>query len=336
MPSSKHPVCRMDITINMPNLVVINDDMDDYENNDRYALHLMKCMLKEIFDEDCKKYVFQLEWSKKGNLHYQCRISLNTKKRTMAYLNRIYSHLLLKMTAEDMSLIKLEKAHITISPTQNVTKDFDYVIKSESRVPGYAPCYNVSTAELEPIDLPEYDELPEWSRFIWEEWINNRKKYDPYGRKILFCIDKEGGLGKSTFVKWLGYKNSKDVYKVDNFASDSNFSKPIITAGAKMAYIMDIPKTLIEFSKSNKFSSGWLKFALMLETLKDGYLQSSMNGYRNELIMNSPSVVVFTNYYPPNNVLSKDRIVLWDLASESTEDFAKKNLIGLEVPIYSN
>lgn len=337
MPSSKHPVCRMDITINMPNLVIINDDMDDYINNDRYLLNKMKLILEDIFENDCKKYVFQLEWSKKGNLHYQCRIALKTKKRTLGYLNYLHSQIVLRHDYTEMTNLKFEKCHIHISPTQNVTRDFDYVIKSESRVTGYAPCYNVGSAELEPINVPDFTELPMWARFIWDEWIMHYEKYDPYGRKVLFCIDRTGGFGKTTFVKWMCVKHHKEVCKVDNFASESNFSKPLIIAGAKKAYVMDLPRTLVEFSQSNKYnSSGWSKFAMMLETLKDGFLQSSMNGQRLQMIMNPPVVIVFSNTPPPANVLSKDRIVLWDLEDINYREFQEKNLIVPEVPIYSN
>ena len=335
MPKSKHPICRMDITVNMPSLVFLNEDMDDYENNDRYAVNFMKCALEEIFELDCKKYVFQLECSKKGNLHYQCRVSLNTKKRTINYLNHLYREISVRLAKSGMDF-EFSKCHIHISPTQNITKDFDYVMKSESKVKGYTPSTNLGSAELEPIKIPDFQELPEWGQFIWEEWIEKQSKWDSYGRKILFCIDKTGGLGKTTFVKWLCYKNKKDVLKVDNFASDANFSKPVITAGAKKAYVMDLPRTLVEYSRSNKYNNtGWAKFSLMLETLKDGFLQSSMNGHRLELIMNSPAVIVFTNSPPPKNVLSQDRVVLWDLNNQSINDFKEKNLIEPNVPIFS-
>lgn len=74
--------------------------------------------IKGWCEENCKKWVFQLEKGKSGYEHYQGRVSLKEKRRLSGIIGRSWS----------------EKVHWSI--TSSNCKGFSYVMKIDTRLDG--------------------------------------------------------------------------------------------------------------------------------------------------------------------------------------------------------
>ena len=134
MTASKNPVRRMDITLSM-----------------RPEIGLSFAEIIDKFYDFCSAntdmFVFQHEKTGLDNDHIQARVNRSARIRTLSFAK--------KMSEETGIGLK----YVNVSPTQNPTQNFDYTMKSESRVSG--PWSNRDTTCLMVTDPLE--QIESWS-----------------------------------------------------------------------------------------------------------------------------------------------------------------------------
>ena len=128
---------------------------------------------------------------------------------------------------------------------------------------------------------------------------NNLRTSDD--RSIILVVDEAGKNGKSKFAKFLYLKNREEIMVIAE-GSASQLRSAIVGGGTnKKLYIVDLPRTVTKESTDALLN--------VLESLKNGLLLSHMYGRSdNNIIINPPTIVVFSNKYLSAN-LSVDR---WD------------------------
>ncbi len=219
MTQSTNPVRRMDITISLRFHPKI--DMVKYlEEEIQEAINLVT----SFFEEHCTKWVFQLE-DTTDNKHLQCRIVVKKRQRTASLFNKLVVHL------------NVPPKWIHVTPSSNALADFSYVMKSESRLRG--PWGNMDLEAIECEDLLDDTPMEPWQSFIADEWLDRagRDMYNKSRRRILFCIDRKGGSGKSTLVKHLFLKRNKNTLVLPITGTASQMISCLIEAGPKSNYI---------------------------------------------------------------------------------------------------
>lgn len=233
-----------------------------------------------------EKYVFQLE--KATSLHYQgcCRLRIRKRKQTL--LNEIVTEL------------DIPKAMVTLSPMQGTWEQAKaYCTKNDTSM-GQVFTNEVvySGKDIEVLDEPS-------RRFPWQNKIidllfvpgsSNIKTADD--RTIIWITDTQGNTGKSKLVKWCCFNNDR-VVKI-TFGTASQLRSAIISAGQRLIYFVDIPRTLGTDDSIHSLMSA-------LEDLKNGFVVSSMYGQNESLLLDPPHIVVFSNKMCPQQMMSKDR-----------------------------
>lgn len=123
---------------------------------------------------------------------------------------------------------------------------------------------------------------------------------DPLNREINYLVDPLGAAGKSTLIKFLLWRYAKQVCFIP-FGTALQMRTSLIKRGPFPMYVLDIPRTLAKSENLDEIYS-------LLESLKNGVLESSMYGDSNSsLIMNPPLIWVFSNSFPDTKKLSSDR-----------------------------
>jgi hypothetical protein len=295
MTASTNPVRRIDITISLrPELEMAQSDIID-KFYDFAARHT-------------DMFVFQLEKTGLDNLHIQGRVNIKARTRTLAFA---------KKTASEM---KIDLKYINCSPTSNPTQNFDYTMKSETRVEG--PWSNRDLSSFKVEDPLKGQEFYPWQEWILNQWFDKNKKalYNPNGRKILFVVDEKGNTGKSSLCKHCAIQRQKDVCILPVSGSPSQLSSAIIDAGPFPNYILDLPRC-----KPHNYRD-WIQDILhVIEQLQNGLIVNSMYGKYKNLVMNNPQIVIFSNWYIDQK-LSSDRYYYMDKNIGSPEDeFADEN-----------
>lgn len=240
--------------------------------------------LKACLRANCKRYVFQKEKSETGYIHYQGRLRLIKKA-------------LIPKTRELFMLFP--KIHF--SPTCNTTfaqESFSYVLKDDTRVAG--PWSDADREELEiPIQYRISDWLP-WQKQIIDElnddYINKRF------RRIYCIVDIKGKGGKTTFGISLTMKGLAEYIPPVNDTKDM------------MRMCFDLPKTnnyIIDMTRAMSKDKLFGMFSAV-EQIKNGYLWDDRYSFKRRFI-DAPGIVILTNQYPEQEMLSVDRWTIYTL-----------------------
>lgn len=121
------------------------------------------------------------------------------------------------------------------------------------------------------------------------EWWRRLQIQD--NRRILWICDYDGGMGKSWFGKWLRVNHGAERMLLNNKAVH------FMWGGSEYVYV-NITRSYEEYVS---YSS--------LEDLKDGEMISPK--YQGRNVMYHPAkVIVFANFYPNTNAMTKDR---WEI-----------------------
>lgn len=131
---------------------------------------------------------------------------------------------------------------------------------------------------------------------LTDEWMQDLSldltECEPDPRKIIWYVDIIGGKGKTSFSKYMAVKHKACIL---NSGKSSD-----------VAYAINNPKiVIIDLSRSIE---GHFNYDI-LEQIKNGMVFSSKYE-SNTKMFNNPHVVVFSNWAPDINKLSKDR---WDI-----------------------
>jgi hypothetical protein len=176
-------------------------------------------------------------------------------------------------------------------------------------------------------------------RANWHDWqrdLYSRIFYQtgevrkPHDRKIMFLYDPVGNNGKSTFFKWLYWRNSQSIGHI-SVGTASQLRSSVCKVPHKSIYLCDIPRSL---GSQDQYRIADLM--AVVEEIKSGLLLDMMYGSHNLLLMNTPHVIVSSNFLINPDSLSKDRweilkitkdLKLVDITTETKKKFKqeKKN-----------
>lgn len=174
--------------------------------------------------------------------------------------------------------ILCKTAHI--EPASNYFKSMAYCSKEDTRIDG------PWTESRRPLKL--ITELRDWQKSLVDEL-----KEEPNDRKIIWYYDEKGCSGKTVLCKYLVAK------------MDAN----VLTGGTvkDIAYcIGDYPKiVLFNFSRTKE---GFVSYDA-IEGVKDGMITSPKYESRTK-IFDPPHVVIFANWMPKLDTISKDK---WEI-----------------------
>lgn len=237
------------------------------------AGEIVKDDLITLFDEYCKKWIFQLEKGEEtGYLHWQCRISTKVKC--------LKSQVIKKFAAT--------KAHVSNTSTQNMGNDF-YIVKDETKVEG--PWKN---SDDRMYLQKRYRCEITWKP--WQEYVLKSIKTIPDDRTINVIYDSQGNHGKSYLSSYCAQQGlAVTLPSLNDYKDIVQFA---MSFEAKSTYFLDMPKGLPKKHLNGIYSG--------LENLKNGWLFDIRYHARQKWI-EPPHIWVFTNVLPDLGVLSHDR-----------------------------
>lgn len=224
--------------------------------------------------KSCRKYAFQEEIGKNGTKHIQGVLCFNYAMRFK--------------TLKKIS----EKIHW--EPCKNIIAASKYCQKMETK---NGKTYIKGFKKIEIIDDIYLKHKP----YKYQLEILDIIKKDPDDRKIYWYWEKKGNTGKTFFTKHLimkhkavlcGGKHSDAFYSI---IERKKMNKPI------KIVIFDIPR-----SSYNSVSY------IAIENIKSGMFFSKK--YESQMcIFNIPHIIVFCNFEPNINSLSKDRWIIREI-----------------------
>jgi len=232
--------------------------------------HCTGSQLSQELKKFCKEFYFQKEKGKEGFIHWQGCLSLMQKHR----LNEIKSILTYDCHWEQC---------------KNWFASKNYVSKSDTRIEG--PYDHTSRF----IELAINDN----NLYEWQKEIVEIIKQKPHDRKIYWYWERKGGVGKSTFTKYLWLKGDVAFFtsgKTADIAYAYNGEKTVV---------FDLPRTTEERFNYNA-----------LEQLKNGMLFSSKyeSGAK---VFAVPHVFIFANWEPERAFISDDKWVVSEISSRT-------------------
>lgn len=254
--------------------------------------------LRECLNVVTEKYVFQEEFVTRK--HYQGCFSLPNRSRKSTLLRRFQTH----MSKEFFNNFTISRCFGTWEEAVSYCTKKD----SATSLPEYSESMNHYVAK----DLNFFDDplqLYPWQDFMLSRLFRPGVKtlLTPHDREIIWVQDPFGNSGKSKFIKYLCYNNSKAIKL--SFGTAAQLRSSVIAAGAQELYLVDIPRTLGDDDSIDSLIS-------VMEDIKNGFVVSSMYGKYQSLMMNPPHVVVFSNNKAPLDKLSVDRWVLYGIDSQ--------------------
>lgn len=236
---------------------------------DGYELNTVLKFCREF----CKRWNFQLEKDANGHDHYQCRVSLNIKKRLDSMIN----------------WISKEYPGWQVRPGHHLGNLF-YFVKTGS--------YWSDKNDIDEDKIP----LRFRGEITWRPWqqkvldmINNQAG-DGY---VDVLIDKgqNGGNGKSFLTLYLGCRGLAS-YVPCTLGTEKCIARFVMNTPKFKAYFFDLP-----FATSHKCRVAMFNSA---SEIKTGY-------HFNGEYFDPPHVWVFTNKNPPVSLLSTGNWRFWSI-----------------------
>ena len=253
-----------------------------------------KDLIISFFKNNCKKWCIQLE---KGNttgyMHWQCRISLNEKKRPTA---------LFKNIVEAGLVISTDAISQTSNNCSSGDNFWEYCTKDHTREEGPWSSRDAPlTRQMVMFDT--------WGLRPWQQELKT-KAGEFCLRTIDLIYDIDGNNGKSLFSEHMEYLNLAE--EVPPFRLMDDIFQWVASRPIKPCYIFDLPRGMKK-DKLGDFYSG-------IEVIKNGVAYDKR--YTAEKIrFNRPRVFVFTNTLPEFSLMSKDRWKVWTLYENQLKEF---------------
>lgn len=244
----------------------------------------------------CKAWTFQLEESEDGYVHYQGRFSLRSKRT----LNSCISIFVKELDWKGKIL-----------PTSGTNKrNFNYVQKADTRIAGpWTDKDQVIEEEYIPRQYRNV-ELYSWQQKVIDLSTNFND------RNINVIYDEKGNNGKSTLASIVELKyggidlppinDMKElVATMCNICCATNNRKPGMV-------FMDMPRAM---DKSRLYG-----IYTAIEQMKKGKLYDLRYKYKRYWI-DSPSIWVFSNILPDDELLSRDRWIVWKIENKELSKY---------------
>ena len=239
----------------------------------------------------CKSFVFQLEESSTGYVHWQGRVSLIKKKR------------LSELCTQCKSFSSLSSIHW--SPTSNAgTGKLNYVMKDDTRVKG--PFKDTD----EPIVITQQMKMfSTWSLRPWQQSLINTTSQFCL-RSIDLVYDPQGNAGKSLFSEYMESEGTSE--EVPPFRLMDDIFQWVCSRPIKKVYIVDMPRGMKK-DKLGDFYSG-------IEVIKNGVAYDKRYTAK-KIRFDRPRIIVFSNELPNLDLMSADRWKLWTIKDHCLETF---------------
>lgn len=239
----------------------------------------------KVLKEYAKKWVFQLEKSDTGYVHWQGRMRVIKKRRVV----------------EMAKILKDACDYVWhLSPTSNnAMGDFSYVMKADTRLEG--PWKDDDQERTLTRQLKEFMEL---DMYDWQKSLLDMvQQVDD--RTIKVIIEKTGNNGKSIMAEYLEYKGL--AYDLPPFTAMEDLMQCAMGIPPQKCYLVDMPRGM----KKEKLAS----FYAGLEALKNGVMYDKRYAFKKRRI-DRPQIVVFTNQKPDVELLSIDRWVFYEITDK--------------------
>lgn len=256
-------------------------------------------------NDNIKDATFQQEiGDETGRPHIQGRIHF-VKKRTKAGVLNLFKTIYLNHfdTFEDKCVIIYNNT--TVESEHDASASIAYCSKDDTRVPGTDPWHKLKKlAAYNGNDVSCLDrEMRPWQKNLLQ--IIHDKPYN--SRHVYWMVCIEGGSGKSLFLKWLQFKGEHQIGEISDAGTASQLKATAYTIGPKEAYFVDLPRV-----RSDSLED----IMRTVETIKNGKLSTSLYGGGDVVLFNPPLMVIFANYYPDVNWMSKDRWQIYNINAQ--------------------
>lgn len=153
--------------------------------------------------------------------------------------------------------------------------------------------------------------------FPWQESILELVRNEPNDRDIIWINDHGGNVGKTKLLKYMCYNKLAKRIPLGNA---TQIKTNVIVQGAARCYCVDLPRTTGSTEKMQDLISA-------IEEIKGGWVSSAMYGKHQEIYMDSPHVLVFTNCAPPLHMMSRDRWTIYTVESRKLARVARNNIV---------
>ncbi len=230
------------------------------------------------FEKLAKRFVYQYEkCPTTGNIHLQGYVNLRKKSYHTG-----------KPLAKQLCALGLPGVTCKPASTNGKVALQSYCMKQDTRVHGpWADHPIYQGQDLNCMSNPR----------PWQQEIMDRIAKKPDDRTIIWINDDGGNVGKSKLLKYLAYKKLAKRIPLGNA---TQIKTNVICQGSARCYCVDLPRTTGTTEKMQDLISA-------LEELKNGWVTTAMYGKHQELMMQPPHVLVFSNQSPPIHMMSEDR-----------------------------
>ena len=160
---------------------------------------------------------------------------------------------------------------------------------------------DVRTAEL--CDDDHVLPLCSWQKDVLE--TIEQQKRDRDDRHIILVVDPVGHSGKSYFMRYM--TTFKGAIRLPSTLASATAAMQFLCSSAKLkedythTIMMDVPRAI---SKKH-----WWAMAQGLDAIKQGFLYDTRYSGK-EKVIEPPIVIAFSNYEPPEGILSEDVFVI--------------------------
>lgn len=255
--------------------------------NEDVDVNLLKDNLREV----CKRWVFQLEESDNGYIHYQGRISL-IKRKTLSSLIKLFSN-----------FDAWTQAHFSPTATAN-TKSFSYVMKLDTRKEGPWADTDKIIVETKQMKL-----FKSWGLLEWQhDLIKTVSKFDL--RFIDLVYDPTGNAGKSLLTEFMEIHHNAE--EVPPFRLMEDIFQWVYGRPTALTYIIDMPRGMKK-DKLGDFYSG-------VEVIKNGVAYDKRYTAKKKRF-DRPRIIIFTNTLPEFDLMSKDRWKVWIIDNNKLKEY---------------
>lgn len=238
--------------------------------------------LRTSFGAD--KYIFQAEKTVhegKDNPHYQGYFHVKEKTRVST---------LISICNKDEGFRGMQLQPASTAGTEALKK---YVMKEDTRVAGpWADKAIYMGADLwSPCYMP-----------VWQRQLTKYLSGPPNDRYIIWINDPAGNQGKSKFLKYLAYHH--DALNL-TYGKSGDLLNLVSKNQGRRCYSVNLSRTRPESVAETELYAG-------LEGIKDGHFTNTKYE-TNQVLMNSPHLVVMANHPPVYANMSNDRWVVFNL-----------------------
>lgn len=240
---------------------------------------------------------------------YFIKATVNTRKRTSTVARMLFKYTYNYFIAAELEPDEAE---------YEAQKSYFFVTKMSGRfeddLPGQLIITSDDVSNYRGEDIQLLDNRTK--RYPWQSDVLNfiyderKEEFIPSDdRTIVWIQDKSGNTGKSKFIKWICVNRPNEVAKI-TFGTSSQLRSSLISAGPRLCYFIDIPRTKgYEDSLDSIIST--------MEDLKSGHIVSNFYGKYTQLIMNPPHIIIFSNEDCPKKKLSLDRWKIFKIDRKS-------------------